>query len=89
MTEPNGSATHRHRPVTRGFHWLIAALILVQVPLAYYMMGLAMGPDKFGKYALHKSVGMLILGLTLSTAGGLAVSRSPAATATESATDPG
>ena len=32
---------------------------------------------------------LLILGLTLSTAGGLAVSRSPAATATESATDPG
>jgi hypothetical protein len=32
---------------------------------------------------------LLTLGLALSTAGGLAVSRSPAATATESAPDPG
>ncbi len=55
----------RHRPLTRVLHWLVAALILVQVPLAYYMIGLPLSPDKFGKYALHKSLGMLILALTV------------------------
>ena len=46
--------------VTRAFHWGIAALLLVQVPLAWYMTDLPLGPDKLGKYALHKSLGVLL-----------------------------
>lgn len=65
MTRQAPRGPRRHRAATRGFHWLIAALILVQIPLAYYMIGLPLSPDKFGKYALHKSLGMLIFGVTV------------------------
>ncbi len=58
-------AGRRHRPVTRLLHWLVAALILVQIPLAWHMMDLPVSPDKFGKYALHKSLGMVVFSLTV------------------------
>lgn len=45
-------------------HWLIAALILFQVPLAWYMIDLPVSPDKLASYALHKSLGITILGLS-------------------------
>lgn len=51
-------------PVARGFHWLVATLLLVQVPLAWYMIEQPLGPAKLGNYALHKSVGVLIFGVT-------------------------
>ncbi len=46
------------------FHWLIAGLILFQVPLAWYMIDLPVSPDKLASYALHKSIGITILGLS-------------------------
>lgn len=47
--------------LSRFFHWAVAALILAQVPLAYQMMEMPIGPDKFKTYALHKSIGMSVL----------------------------
>lgn len=48
----------------RLFHWLVALLLLVQVPLAWYMVGQPLGPAKLGNYALHKSLGMLVFAVT-------------------------
>jgi cytochrome b561 len=50
--------------VARAFHWLIAALLLVQIPLAFYMTDQPLGPDKLGNYATHKSIGLLIFSAT-------------------------
>lgn len=58
------SETGKYPPLSQAFHWLIAALILFQVPLAYYMIGLPVSPDKLASYALHKSVGMSIFALS-------------------------
>ncbi|MEO0422731.1 MAG: cytochrome b [Pseudomonadota bacterium] len=46
--------------ISRLFHWGVAALILLQIPLAYQMMAMDLGPDKFSAYALHKSLGMTV-----------------------------
>lgn len=44
----------------KGLHWLIAALILVQFPLAW-TMGEFSGLEKFKAYNIHKSIGLVIL----------------------------
>lgn len=54
----------RYTNLARLFHWSIAALILFQVPLAYYMIDLPLSPDKLESYALHKSIGLTIFGLS-------------------------
>ena len=53
----NSSAYH---PVSKSFHWAVALLLLCQIPLGFYMEGLALSPDKLEAYALHKSVGLTI-----------------------------
>ncbi len=45
-------------------HWLIASLLVVQIPLAYYMINQPLSPDKLANYALHKSLGMSIFSLS-------------------------
>jgi cytochrome b561 len=47
----------------RWFHWIVAGLLLLQIPLAWFMTWQPVGPDKLGNYALHKSVGLLIFGV--------------------------
>jgi len=51
---------------TRLLHWAIAAFLLIQIPLAWYMTDLPMGTDKFAKYALHKSFGMVLFSLAVA-----------------------
>ena len=48
----------------KAFHWVIAALLLFQIPLAFYMEDQPLGPDKLGNYATHKSIGLLIFTVT-------------------------
>ncbi len=55
----------RYGAVAQGLHWLIAALIVVMFGLGWYMTGLPLGPDKIKIYNLHKSIGVLILGLAV------------------------
>jgi len=59
MTE----AKDRYGLTAQGFHWLVAGLILFQVPLAYYMIGLPLSPAKLESYALHKSIGLSIFAI--------------------------
>ena len=49
----------------RLLHWSIAGLLLIQIPLAWYMTDLPLGPELFEKYALHKSLGMLLFSLAV------------------------
>lgn len=58
-TEP----IRKFNPLSQFFHWVIAALLLFQVPLAYYMINQPLSPDKLGNYALHKSIGITIFTL--------------------------
>ena len=51
-------------PLARTFHWSIAGLLLLQIPLAFYMVDQPLGPDKLGNYALHKSIGLLLFTVT-------------------------
>jgi cytochrome b561 len=49
----------------RLFHWSIAALLLVQIPLAWYMTDLPLSAEKLSNYALHKSLGMCLFTLAV------------------------
>ncbi|MBL8201361.1 MAG: cytochrome b [Chromatiales bacterium] len=55
---------HTYGNVARSFHWLIAVLLVLQVPLAFYMVDQPLGPAKLGNYATHKSIGLLIFSVT-------------------------
>lgn len=58
------NAPHAYGSVARSFHWLIAVLLVLQIPLAFYMVDQPLGPDKLGNYATHKSIGLLIFSVT-------------------------
>lgn len=49
--------------VSQSLHWIIVALILFMAYLGLTMGDLPNGPDKIKTYALHKSIGLTILGL--------------------------
>ena len=50
--------------VSQSLHWLTAVLIVVMVVLGLIMVDLPLGVRKLELYALHKSVGVVILALT-------------------------
>lgn len=49
----------------RTFHWLIAALILIQAAIGLGMVQMGVTPAKVRVFALHKSIGLTILALAL------------------------
>lgn len=51
--------------LAQAFHWLIAALIVVQGAIGLTMVELGMTPTKVKVFALHKSIGLTILALAL------------------------
>lgn len=55
----------RYGGVAKGFHWLVAVIVLGMLPLGYYMTGLDFSPFKLQLYGLHKSFGTLILFLVI------------------------
>ena len=59
------SATNAFGSLARAFHWTTAGLLLVQIPLAFFMVEQPLGPGKLGNYATHKSIGLLIFGVTV------------------------
>ena len=58
------ASTDRYAAPAKFFHWAAAALVLFQIPLAFYMEDLPLSPDKLETYALHKSIGITIFTLT-------------------------
>ena len=59
-----GAAGDRYTTVAIGFHWLIAALILLNLVLGF-RMAFVKGLAQFNIFQLHKSVGITILLLSL------------------------
>jgi len=51
--------------VTRLFHWGMLVLFATIIPIGYYMTDLPLGARKLRIYALHKSIGLTLLGLGL------------------------
>ncbi len=51
--------------VTRLFHWGMLLLIIGGISVGLYMTDLPMSPQKLRVYALHKSVGLTLLGLAV------------------------
>ncbi|HEX7130878.1 MAG TPA: cytochrome b [Rhodanobacteraceae bacterium] len=51
--------------VAQAFHWLIAALIVVQGAIGLTMVELGTTPTKVRVFALHKSIGLTVLALVL------------------------
>jgi cytochrome b561 len=62
---PNQNPPTRYSAVAQGFHWLIAALIVVQFTLAWSADDLPIGARKLVLLARHKSFGMTILMLAV------------------------
>lgn len=53
----------RFSPVAIVFHWLMAALVIVQLGLGWWMGRLPPGGVKLGAYDLHYDIGVLMLAL--------------------------
>src|SRR5450755_1332245 len=62
---PNQPPPTRYTAVAQGFHWLIAALVVVQFTLAWSADDLPLGARKLALLARHKSFGMTILMLAV------------------------
>lgn len=59
----------RYSPVAIIFHWTMAALVLMQLGLGWWMGRLPVGGDKARAYDLHYTVGVLMLLLILGRMG--------------------
>ncbi len=59
------STAYRWGAVARLFHWLTALGVLALIAVGLWMTDLPNGMRKINIYALHKSVGITILGLTV------------------------
>lgn len=51
--------------ISRLFHWVMAFLIIGLLYVGLYMADLPDSPDKFALYGLHKSFGVIALGLAI------------------------
>lgn len=51
--------------VAKALHWLIAAIIIVQIPAGIVMHNLPFSDTKFTMYQFHKSFGLIVLALSL------------------------
>jgi len=59
------NTSERYGAVAKGFHWVIALLVVVMLCVGLYMSGLDPSPQMFQLYAVHKSVGITVLLLVL------------------------
>jgi cytochrome b561 len=62
---PNRPPPTRYSAVAQGFHWLIAALIVLQFTLGWTAEELPLGARKLARLDWHKSFGMTILMLAV------------------------
>lgn len=76
------SRSERYSAVAASLHWLLAVMLLFQIGLGAWMTSLPLGLEKYRLFQLHKSVGMLILGLSLARLGWRLAVAPPALAAT-------
>jgi cytochrome b561 len=60
------NTAQRWGSVQIGLHWTIAGLLLVQVPLAFGMLGQSPGRTQDGLFNLHKNFGLIIFMLAIA-----------------------
>ncbi|NVJ90186.1 MAG: cytochrome b [Methylocystaceae bacterium] len=51
--------------VSKTFHWLIFIGFIALYAIGFYMTSLPLGPEMFEKIVLHKSIGIVVLGLVV------------------------
>jgi len=76
-------AQYRNSPISYGmvaqaFHWIVAALVLVQFPLGVYAADLPVSLARLQWLTRHKSLGLTILALVLFRLAWRALDRAPA-----------
>lgn len=57
--------TDQYTSVAKTLHWIIALMIIVQIPAGIVMHNLAFSDTKFLMYQMHKSFGLVVLMLSL------------------------
>ncbi|CAN7410581.1 cytochrome b [Phenylobacterium sp. LjRoot219] len=62
-------SAERYSAVAATLHWLLAGLLVFQLGLGAWMVGLPLGLQKYQLFQLHKSLGILILLLSLMRLG--------------------
>jgi cytochrome b561 len=75
---PARNTSVRYGYVAQALHWVIVALLVVQVTLAKIAEGLPLGLEKLAVLARHKSFGITILGLAIVRLGWRLFNRPPA-----------
>ncbi|MCQ8185379.1 cytochrome b [Parvularcula maris] len=70
--------TQRYSSVAKALHWLIAVMIIVQIPTGFIMHNLAFSETKYTMYQLHKSFGLIVLTLSLLRLGWRLTHKAPA-----------
>jgi cytochrome b561 len=58
----SAGSSGRYGATAIAIHWLTAALILTLFVIGWRMVGMQLSPAKMEAYALHKSIGLLVLG---------------------------
>jgi len=61
----NSQVTDRYSGYAIGLHWATAALIVALFFVGWRMVALPISPAKFELYALHKSLGVVVLAVTV------------------------
>jgi cytochrome b561 len=56
-----GTRTDGYPPTSKLLHWLVAACVLLTLPVSLAMVRIGEGPTQDALYNLHKSLGVLIL----------------------------
>jgi len=59
------NTTARYGTVAQGFHWVVALCVIGLLALGLYMTSLDPLPSTFKLYALHKSIGIVVLTLAV------------------------
>ncbi|MDQ8726316.1 cytochrome b [Bradyrhizobium sp. LHD-71] len=61
-----GSRSGAYPPASKWLHWLVAGSVLTMIPIAIAMVRVGEGPLQNTLYTLHKSFGILVLGLMVA-----------------------
>ncbi len=58
-------ASDQYTAIAKALHWIIALMIIVQIPAGIWMHAMAFSDTKFLMYQMHKSFGLVVLTLSL------------------------
>lgn len=65
MAEGSGSLTEQYSGFSKLLHWLVAICVIVMIPIGIAMSKVGPGDLQNAFYTIHRSLGVLILGLMM------------------------